>query len=153
LQTLPSAHEVPLSTAMFWQPATGSQLSVVHTLPSLQLSAVPAVHTAAWQVSLPLHTLLSPQGVPFGAGVVVQPVTGSQPSVVHTLPSSQSSAVPAVHTPVWQVSPPLQTVPSAHEEPFGTGAFWQPAIGSQVSAVHTLESLQLSAVPAVHTPA
>src|SRR2546428_521433 len=44
LHAFPSLHDVPFATAGCWQPATGSQLSVVQGLPSLQLSGVPAVH-------------------------------------------------------------------------------------------------------------
>jgi hypothetical protein len=148
----PSRHGVPLSTGPLVQPKTGSQLSLVHTLPSSQLSGVPAVHTPAWQVSVPLQTLPSLQTVPLSTGVLAQPVTGSQLSVVHTLPSVQSRAVPAVHTPPWQVSAPLQTSPSGHAVPFTTAVFVQPKTGSQLSVVHTLLSSQLRGVPAVHTP-
>ena len=150
---LPSAHAVPLATGVCKQPKTGSQVSVVHTLLSLQLSAVPAVHTPAWQVSAPLHTFPSAHEVPFRTGMFWQPAAGSQLSVVHTLESLQLSAVPAVHTPAWQVSAPLHTFPSLHEDPSAMAKFWHPAIGSQLSVVHTLPSLQLSAVPDVHTPA
>jgi len=37
--------------------------------------------------------------------------------------------------------------------PFATGGCWQPCTGSQRVVVQTLPSLQLSGVPAVHTPA
>jgi hypothetical protein len=113
---------MPLATAVGVQPKTGSQLSVVHTLASLQSSGVPGVHTPAWQVSPPLHTLASLHEVPFSTGVLAQPVAASQLSAVHTLPSLQSSALPGVHTPLSQVSFPLQTSPSAHEEPSGSSA-------------------------------
>jgi hypothetical protein len=43
LQAFPSEHDVPLATAVCWQPATASQPSTVHGLPSLQLGGVPAV--------------------------------------------------------------------------------------------------------------
>jgi hypothetical protein len=43
LHTLLSLHEVPFSTGVFEHPNTASQLSVVQTLPSLQVSGVPAV--------------------------------------------------------------------------------------------------------------
>jgi hypothetical protein len=75
-----------------------------------------------------------------------------QESVVQTLPSLHVSGVPLVHNPAWQVSSPLQTLPSAHDEPFGTGVVRQPAMGSQESAVHTLPSLQLGGLPAVQVP-
>ena len=67
--------------------------------------------------------------------------------------SLQLSGVPGAQTPAWQVSAPLQTVESAHEVPFGTGACWQPSTGSQLSAVHELLSLQLGAVPGTQAPA
>jgi hypothetical protein len=52
------------------------QLSVVQTLPSLQVSGVPAVHTPLWHVSFPLQALPSAHEVPFSAGTTVQPNTG-----------------------------------------------------------------------------
>src|SRR5436309_2199156 len=64
LHTFPSLHEVPLATAACWQPCTGSHVSVVQGLPSLQLGGVPAVQIPAWHVSAPLHTLPSLHEVP-----------------------------------------------------------------------------------------
>jgi hypothetical protein len=136
----------------FWQPLTGVQVSVVQALPSLQLSVVPAVQAPFWQVSLPLQTLESAHEVPFSTGALAHPKTGLQLSVVHTLPSSQSSGVPAVQDPLWQVSLPLQTLASAHGVPFDTGVFAQPVAGMQLSVVQTLASLQSSALPAVQAP-
>jgi hypothetical protein len=153
LQTVASAHEVPFATATCWQPRTGSQLSVVQTLPSLQFGGVPAVQLPLWQVSAPLQTVASAHDVPFATGGFWQPATGSQLSLVHGLPSVQLGAVPGVHVPDWQVSAPLQTLASAHDVPFVTLACWQPATGSQLSVVHGLPSLQLRAVPAVQMPA
>jgi hypothetical protein len=128
------------------------QLSVVHGLPSLQISAVPAVQMPLWQVSTPLQTLASAQEVPFTTGEYSQPKTGSQLSVVQGLPSLQLSAVPAVQVPLWQVSSPLHGLPSAHDEPFGTGALWQPVTELQLSAVQGLPSLHTGGVPAVQMP-
>jgi hypothetical protein len=118
----------------------------------LQLSAVPELQVPAWHVSLPLQTLPSAQGVPFSTGVVEQPKVGLQLSEVQTLPSLQLSAVPAVHVPPWQVSPPLQTLPSLHEVPFSTAVLAQPVTGLQLSEVQMLPSLQLSGVPAPQAP-
>jgi hypothetical protein len=129
------------------------QLSVVHGLLSLQLSAVPLRQTPAWQVSAPLHALPSPHDAPFARAVWVQPNVALQPSVVHGLLSLQSRAAPALQVPAWQVSAPLQTLPSPHGTPFATAGCWQPATGSQLSVVQALLSLQLSDVPAVHAPA
>ena len=73
LHTFPSLHDVPFATARLRQPATGSQLSVVHGLLSLQLSGAPGEHTPSWQVSAPLHTFPSPHEVPSSSGTCRQP--------------------------------------------------------------------------------
>jgi hypothetical protein len=135
------------------QPATGWHPSVVHGLPSLQLRAAAAVHKPPWQVSSPLHTLASVHDDPLGTAAIWQPDSGAHVSVVHGLPSLQLGAMPALQTPPTQVSAPLQRLPSVHEVPLATGVVWQPAVGLQLSAVHTLPSLQVSGVPAVQTPA
>jgi hypothetical protein len=116
-------------------------VSAVHGFASTQLSDAPAAQTPPWHVSAPLQTDPSGHGVPFETATCWQPITGSQLSVVHELPSSQLSAAPGVQTPPWQVSAPLQTVLSAHDVPFATVVFWQmPAL--QTSFVHGFESLQ-----------
>jgi hypothetical protein len=152
LQTLESAQEVPFSTGVLAHPKTGSQVSVVQELPSLQSRTVPALQTPFWQVSVPLQTLVSSHGVPFDTGVFVQPVDGLQLSVVQMLLSLQLSAVPGVQVPFWQVSVPLQKLPSLHEVPSATEVVLHPKTGSQVSVVQGLLSLQLSAVPGVQVP-
>jgi hypothetical protein len=152
LQTFASAHDVPFATGVVVQPVDALQPSVVQGLPSLHVSGVPEVQRPLWQVSAPLQALPSEHEVPFVTLVLVQPVPGSQPFVVHGLPSSHVRGVPAVHVPLWQVSPPLHRLPSLHDDPFATGVFWQPVPGSQLSLVHTLPSLQFGAVPAVHVP-
>jgi len=152
LQTSPSLHGVPFKTAEFEHPTTGSHESVVQTFESLQLRDVPEAQTPVWQVSEPLQTLPSGHGVPLTTGLLLQPKTGSQESVVQTLESLQLRAVPVEQTPAWQVSFPLQTLPSPHDVPFKTGVFEHPATGSQESVVQTLASLQSSAVPDVQLP-
>jgi hypothetical protein len=108
---------------VFWQPLIGVHVSLVQASLSLQSSGVPAAQTPLWQISSPLHTSPSAHGVPFDSGVLAHPEAGSQLSAVHTLPSSQSTAVPAEHTPNWQVSSPLQRLPSLHGAPLGKGVF------------------------------
>src|SRR2546427_660780 len=153
LHTLPSLHEVPFTTARCWQPVTGSQVSAVHGLASLQLRAVPAVQTPAWHVSAPWHALPSLHDVPFASAAGRHPAPGWHASAVHGWLSLQLRAPPAVHTPAWHVSAPLHALPSLHDVPFASAACWHPATGSHASAVHGLPSLQLRAVPPVHTPA
>jgi len=153
LHTVPSAQAVPFATFGLAQPVVGLHVSFVHTLPSLQLSGVPAAHRPAWQVSAPLQTVLSAQGVPFRTAVFWQPKVETQESVVQTLPSLQLSAVPAVQMPPWHVSAPLQALPSLHAVPLLTAVLAQPVVALHESVVQTLLSLQLRAVPAVQAPA
>jgi hypothetical protein len=103
VQTLLSLHS--LSTLQ--QPAIGvfvqappgpEQVSVVHALRSLQSAFV-------------LQQ--------FGTGVVPQPPGSEQLPMTHGLPVVQLSGVPAVQRPVWQVSLPLQTIPSGQGVLFG----------------------------------
>jgi hypothetical protein len=152
LHTLASGQGVPFRTGALEQPKMASQASVVHALPSLQSSAVPAVQDPPWQVSLPLQTLPSLHAVPLGTAVFVHPESGLQASTVQTLPSLQLSAVPAVQVPLWQVSSPLQKLPSRHGVPLATGVAVQPKMASQALAVHGLPSLQSRAVPPAQVP-
>jgi len=134
------------------QPLSALHVSVVHALPSLQLSGAPGAQTPAWHVSAPLHTVASSQDVPFGSAGCWQPSVGLQESVVHGFESSQLSATPAVQTPAWQVSLPLHTVASAHDVLFGSALCEQPVMALQASAVQGLPSSQLSGVPGWQTP-
>src|SRR5690242_2447485 len=106
----------------------------------------------AWQDSAPLQASPSLHGAPSVTGVLLQPASGSQLSVVQALPSSQAGGVPAAHVPATQVSAPLHASPSLHEEPSATATCVQPRIGSQESVVHGLPSSQDRAVPAMHVP-
>jgi hypothetical protein len=153
LQSPFTTHAAQPEMGVCWQPLTALQLSVVHAFESLQLSAVPAAQTPAWQVSAPLHTVPSAHDVPFATPVCWQPKVGSHVSVVQTFESLQLRAVPAAQTPLWQVSAPLQTFASAQDVPLLTVTFRQPVTGSQLSVVQALPSLQLGGVPAVHVPA
>jgi hypothetical protein len=137
---------------VFTHPLMALQESVVHASLSLQLSGVPAVQVPLWQVSAPLQTLPSVHDVPFVTFVFTQPVDVLQVSVVQAFESLQLSGVPLVQVPLWQVSAPLQTLPSLHDAPFATGVCTQPVLGLHVSMVQTFESLQLSGVPAVQVP-
>jgi hypothetical protein len=82
------------------QPATASQTSALHGLPSSHTSATPAAQAPAWQTSRPLQTLPSEQGTPFVTGTWTQPLAPDpQASAVHGLPSSQEADAPPVHAP------------------------------------------------------
>jgi hypothetical protein len=76
-----------------------------------------------------LQALLSVQVVPLATIGCWQPLAGAQESVVQGLESSQLSAVPAVQTPLWQVSRPLQALRSLQGVLLMTFVCWQPLIG------------------------
>jgi hypothetical protein len=79
----------------------------------------------------------------------VQPVAAEQASVVQTLLSSQVEAFPS-HLPVAaQASPLVQTLPSSQTAPT-CGAWAQPVVFWQESAVHGFKSLQSTVAPAPH---
>ncbi len=129
-----------------------SQASLVQVLLSLQTLATP-VQAPDLQASLLVHALPSLQRLPSLRLVNTQlPVVVSQVSAVQALPSLQTLAVPA-QVPLWQLSGLVQALPSSHTLPLATGVYTQlPVVESQVSAVHTLLSLQVLAVPP-HLPA
>ena len=84
LHALPSVHDAPVF-GVITQPVAGTQVSEVHALRSSMLGGAPAT----------------------------QPVAGAHVSKpLQALPSPQPGGVPAVTTPPWQVSIPLQRSPS-----------------------------------------
>ena len=126
----------------------GLHVSVVHTLLSLQTTAVPGWQLPPPQVSPVVQALPSLHGAVLF--VCWQPPRASQLSLVHGFPSSQLSGVPAPHVPLLQTSCPLHTVPSSQGAVLLT--CWQPRTASQLSVVHTLPSPQFSGAPACHVP-
>src|SRR5262249_5968838 len=71
VQAFASLQGVPLVTAVWTQPLSGSQLSVVQALASSQLTALPT-HWSATQVSPVVQALPSSQAVPSGWSVWTQ---------------------------------------------------------------------------------
>ena len=136
------------SVAADLQPVFGSQLSVVHGLPSSQFTAAPPTHAPFAQASLPVHAL--PSEHPPVAGAVAQPVVGLQLSIVQGLPSSHDTAVPA-HLPPAQVSLVVQVLPSSHAAVFC--AVTQPVFGSQLSVVQGSPSSHALAPAPLQLPA
>jgi hypothetical protein len=116
LQRLASAQLVPLDLLVTGQiPVDVTQApTVVQAVADGQTTAVPAVQTPVWQVSAPLQRLASAQDVPLDLLLTGQvPVEGTQaPTVVQAVAFGHITDVPAVQMPVWQVSAPLQRLPS-----------------------------------------
>jgi len=102
------------ATAACRQPLAGSQVSVVQAFPSSQPTGRPP-HRPAAQTSPVVQAFASSHGVP-SAGVCVQPLAGSQVSLVQTFPSSQVTGLPT-HPPAAQTSAVVQALPSSHGVP------------------------------------
>ena len=100
------------------------------------------------QASSRVQTLPSVQGLVFGA--LAQPLSLSQLSSVHRLPSLQLFALPAPHLPSAHASPSVQMSPSLQGA--ALVGCRQPTLGSQLSSVQTLPSSHLSAPPPTHLP-
>ena len=124
-------------TALVQAPVAELQLSVVQVLLSLQLTAVPAEQTPLWHVSAPLQRSASAQLVPLALLVTGQiPVAGSQaPTVVQAVAAGHVTAVPAEQTPLWQVSAPLQALPSVQLVPFAAAVCVQGQIPPTIDAL------------------
>jgi hypothetical protein len=85
--------------------------------------------------------------------VNTQPVAGLQVSVVHGLPSLQSSGAPPTQTAVAShASPVVQALPSLQSVPTGRTVGVHPVAAAQLSAVQTFPSSQLGGAPAVQAP-
>lgn len=152
LQVSPVVHALSSSQdavlLVLWQPALGSQLSVVQGLPSSHNVAAPPKHPPPLQES-PVVQLLSSLQLP-AVGAKRQPAAASQLSAVHGLPSSQPTEAPPVQVPPAQASPAVQALPSSQAAVLLV--LLQPACGSQTSVVQGLLSSQLTAVVPVHRP-
>ncbi len=115
----------------------------MHGLPSSQFCGVPAWQLPPEQKSPTVHLL--PKLHEAVLLVYTQPLAGLQLSEVQPLPSLQVTAAPDWQLPPEQTSPLVQALLSSQ---FVVRFVWrQPATVSQISEVHGLLSLQLSAVP------
>ena len=102
----------------------------------MQFTAAPPLHAPAWQLSPLVHALPSSQGVPFAsAGFEHTPVAGLHtPAWWHWSGVGQTTALPPVQTPAWQVSTWVQALPSLHAAPSTLGGLEQPVAGTQLPA-------------------
>ena len=161
VQTLPSSQKTPLRPGACWHfPVAPLHASLVHTLPSSQLSWLP-LHTPPWQVSPPVHASLSLQPLPLSAVSTHRPLThavwmhcglmAQSFSVVHALP--HLGICTYTHLPVafWQTST-VQSLPSP--QTVGVPAqvpLWQ--VSPVVHALSSLHALPLVAGLVTHLPA
>ncbi len=139
VHALPSEHVAEFGKCA--QPLSGAQRSAVHGLPSSQPRSPAPAHTPAAQWSPVVHKLPSVQ-VFSSLLVAVQPLAGSQLSLVQALPSSQVKGTPDAQLPDLQTSPSVHASPSEHAPPMN--GCWQPSLASHKSAVHGFWSSQSS---------
>ena len=145
VHALPSSQAVPVS-AVFWQPCFVSQTSAVHGFLSSQETAVAWLQLLFLHVSPLVHALPSSHVTAFARNT--QPPSASlQLLSVHGLLSSQPRTVPR-QVPWLHVSLVLHALPSLQAMPLAN-ALVQPFLGSQLSVVHALLSLQSGAGPPV----
>src|SRR5439155_9927151 len=113
VQALPSSHGTVLG--VLTHPVAGSQVSVVHTLPSVQMGGGPPTQTPPAQVSAVVQALPSLQGRVFGA----PPTHAPAPSQV--LPEIQGLGVqgepPASNSQIGEQQSPATRLPSSHCSP------------------------------------
>ena len=151
-QASPVVHALASSqgtlAAAWVQPLALSQASAVHGLLSSQLGGLPPTHAPPAQTSGVVHALLSVQLAVLLA--LVHPSLGSQPSLVHGLLSSQLGGTPPLHTPPVQASLVVHALPSWHAAVVLANT--QPSLASQLSAVQTLPSSQVSVGPDLQAP-
>ena len=108
---LPSSQLAPLA-GPWEQPLLAAQVSSVHALPSLQLSAGPPLHVAPLQKSLTVHGLPSVHTAR-PLALWTQPFLGSQASAVQVFKSSQETRLPGVQVVPLHQSPVVQVLPSS----------------------------------------
>jgi hypothetical protein len=109
-----------------------------------------------WQVSVWVQALPSLQAVSLAFGGLEHcPVAGLHvPASWHWSEAVQTTEVPAVQTPFWQVSVWVQALPSLQDAPLVLfGLEHSPVAGSQVPAMwQASRAVQTFGVPAVQTP-
>jgi hypothetical protein len=130
-------HAVPSATGDDVQLPGSTQLSAVHGFPSSQRIGFADTQLPPWHDSVPLQTSVSLQDVPSGRLVGTHdPDAGSQLATWQASPPVQTTALPPVQDPVWQVSVRVHALPSSHAVPsdLAAGVPQPPVAGSQTPA-------------------
>jgi hypothetical protein len=130
-------HGVPSATGDDVQLPGSPQLSAVQGFPSLHTIGFAETQLPPWHDSVPLQASGSLQEVPSGRLVFTHdPDAGSQLGRWQASPPVQTTALPPVQAPVWQVSVRVHALPSSHAVPLalGAGLLQLPVAGSQTPA-------------------
>ena len=160
VQALPSSQLAPSAAFGLEQtPVSGSQVPATwqsseaeHTTGSLPTQLPAPSHASDWVQRSP-----SSQAVPSGAGGLEQaPVAGLQvPARWQSSEAVQTTGLPPVQTPAWQVSVRVQASPSSQAAPSILGGLEQiPVVGLQTPmSWHWSDARQTTGVPGTHWPA
>src|SRR2546428_43507 len=108
-----------------------------HWSEAVEATGLLPVQSPLWQVSVCVHALPSLQALPLAfAGFEHVPVVGEQvPATWHWSEAVQTTGLPPVHTPLWQVSVCVQALPSLQALPLVFAGFEHvPVAGEQVPA-------------------
>jgi hypothetical protein len=146
VQTFPSLQAFVLLVKT--QPTAAEHESLVQALLSLQTRGCPDRHVPPTQKSPFVQAFWSEHSLKLF--VWTQPTALSQSSVVHGLLSEQFNAPPVRHVPAEHRSLMVHGFPSLQAFVFGMKT--QPMVGSHVSVVQRLWSLQVGAGPPTHVP-
>jgi hypothetical protein len=122
----------------------------------VHVTVLPPVHTPLWHVSVWVHAFPSLQVVPLVAtGFEHAPVDGLHvPEMWHWSLAVQTTELPPMHVPFWQVSVWVHALPSLHVVPFvATGFEHAPVDGLHVPATwHGSLAVHVTGFDPVHTP-
>src|SRR5205814_2290601 len=138
-------------------PAVGSPVPASwRSSGGVQTTGLVPVQVPLWQVSVCVQASPSLHAVPLLAfGLEHWPVAVLQvPATWHWSEAVQTTGLPPVQSPLWQVSVCVQALPSLHAVPLLVAGFEHlPVAGLQVPAVwHWSEAVQTTGLPPVHTP-
>src|SRR2546429_687152 len=151
---LPSSHVVPSGLAGLEQlPVAGSHVPASwHWSSAVHTTELPPVQVPAWQVSVCVQASPSLHAVPSAlAGFEQRPPAGSQtPATWHWFWAVQTTGLPPVQAPAWQVSVRGQAVPSPQLVPV-SGVTVPPAVQSPARGLQWSE-VQVTAVPPLRPP-
>jgi hypothetical protein len=158
VHAFPSLHGVPFeATGLEQVPVDGLHVpGVVHWPAAVQTTGFDPTQVPLWQVSVWVHASPSLHVVPLDAtGFEHVPVEGLHvPAVWHWSDAVQTTELPAVHVPFWQVSFKSQRLPSLHAVPFAATGFEQtPVLGLHVPAVlHCPAAVHTTGFDPTHAP-
>ncbi len=152
VQAVPSVHGTPAALAVnLHLPSKMLHLDSMQNSADLHSLPLPETHLPTAQASPTVQRFSSSQAKP-SKFVTVQPVAGSQLSLVQSSASSQTMALP-IHNPPLQASPVVHTLLSVHTVSSAiAGCRHSPVFESQLSLVQGFLSSQSSFSPGTHLP-